>query len=412
MPIYLLPQVYITSSSMDSPDSLFGSKKSAWDRIFDPIRAGETPILPSVALHPARLPSRHTPFGASGEPKVRRQAMTAKEQSTFDEMFNLIFTAATESGKGKTGLGEPSDSKLTDLLGIGRNAPVAGKSSQGIVGLYDRLRGQSKRAAWTSEADEELDRKKEEMELCDTDQQLLEWAMQEVFGESKKFEAAAREAIAKSSADTSAADMPPLQPPTYPHLLAELMKTFRDKYRDPHLALSMFDHARHLSIPSYVFGCTTPAYNELIQTRWACFRDLRGVMEALEEMRVNGIQPDSRTRTIVEGLRREVGERNMWEEHGQENEKGALVLGRNDAVWDMLGRIEQLSVSAVSKSQKRRETRGRGSTKGRSAEGVKMKRWEGKQEWKQQVLRGRMEDDEYEFGKWEERDEERLRATA
>src|SRR6267154_1374361 len=53
----------------------------------------------------------------------------------------------------------------------------------------------------------------------------------------------------------------------------------------------------------------TPAYNELIETRWTYFRDLKGVHDALEEMRVNGVEPDGRTKKLVEKLRREVGAR-------------------------------------------------------------------------------------------------------
>ncbi|KAG1813778.1 hypothetical protein EV424DRAFT_1415537, partial [Suillus variegatus] len=112
------------------------------------------------------------------------------------------------------------------------------------------------------------------MELCDTDQQLLEWAMREVFGQSRQYEERARNAIAKSeeqhqhapgptptsNVSANANANPPPQPasmhPTYPYLIAHLMRSFRDKYHDPHLALSIFDYARHLSIPSYVFGCT------------------------------------------------------------------------------------------------------------------------------------------------------------
>ncbi|KAI0366042.1 hypothetical protein BV20DRAFT_1055922 [Pilatotrama ljubarskyi] len=86
------------------------------------------------------------------------------------------------------------------------------------------------------------------------------------------------------------------------------MLTFCYKHEDPHLAISMFDHARHLCIVSYRFnGYTIPAYHELTETRWRCFRDLRGVVEALEEMRVNGFELDSgRTRLLGKTTRREV----------------------------------------------------------------------------------------------------------
>ena len=278
-----------------------------------------------MSLSTARRPFR----GASQEPgvppgKTRRQAMTAREISAFDEMFNMIFNAVSERKKGNDfGSG---DYPLSEV-GIGS---VSQRNKMGD--LFGKLRRHSKRLKWTSESDEILDRKREEIDLCDTDQQLLEWAMREVFGESRRYEAAARKAISDAST-SGVGEMPILQPETYPHLVASLMRSFRDKYNDPHLALSIFDHARHLSIPSYVFGCTTPAYNELIETRWRCFRDLKGVYDALEEMTINGVDMDNRTRQIVEALRREVGGRNLWEE---ENDLGS------GEVWKMLSNIDSL----------------------------------------------------------------------
>ena len=79
------------------------------------------------------------------------------------------------------------------------------------------------------------------------------------------------------------------------------MRTFRDKYANPHLALALFAHARRLSVLSFVCGCTTPAYNELLETRWACFRDLKGVCDALEEMKTNGVETNGGTLCGVPG---------------------------------------------------------------------------------------------------------------
>jgi hypothetical protein len=187
---------------------------------------------------------------------------------------------------------------------------------------------------------------------------------------------------------------PELQHPTYPYLVAHLMRSFRDKYRDPHLALSIFDYTRHLSIPSYVFGCTTPAYNELIETRWSCFRDLRGVHDALEEMHVNGVEPDGRTKKLIEKLRREVGARTVWEEES--------AFGSGEVVG-MLSKIEQLTV------KESRRKRGKMSSKKGPAFDA----------WKGDVHKEDMEDG-YEFDQWgshksrpkrRERDSERTVAT-
>ena len=57
----------------------------------------------------------------------------------------------------------------------------------------------SKNTRWTTDLEIHLDRKREEMEHCETDQQLLDWAMREVFGESQRYEELARQAKSQPS---------------------------------------------------------------------------------------------------------------------------------------------------------------------------------------------------------------------
>lgn len=270
-------------------------------------------VFEGVEPSSSRLLSSSSPKNKDSYPN-RRFTMTAREVTAFDEMFNMIFNSIMETK-------DQGHRDQVTTAGVGKS------HSSGVDDLAKKLRQHSRNLKWTSEADQELDRKKEEMDLCDTDQQLLDWAMREVFGESQRYEEAVRKATSIPSTQ--------LQPPSYPYLIANLMRTFRDKYGDPYLALSIFDHARHLSIVSYVFGCTTPAYNELIETRWRCFRDVRGVCDALEEMKVNGIGMDTRTRALAEMVRKEVGERNVWEEESSLNSR---------EVWNIVGRIERLIV--------------------------------------------------------------------
>jgi len=245
--------------------------------------------------------------------------MTAREISAFDEMFNMIFDVVSEKNTGSS-----SGAIAESNIGVGRG---------GISDLFGKLRRHSKKLKWTMESDELLDRKKEAMDMCETDQQLLEWALQHVFGESERYEEAARRAISEAARSETPQELPMLQPPAYPHLVALLMRAFRDKYHDPHLALAIFNHARHLSIASFVFGCSTHAYNELIKTRWECFHDMKGVHDALEEMMVNGVDVDSQTRKLAETVRREVGQRHLWAEESE------LDSGE---VWNMLARIDEL----------------------------------------------------------------------
>ena len=253
-------------------------------------------------------PPRADLGGSSLEP--RRQTMTNRELSVFDEMFNMIFTAANERRLAEDGAASAFDvDTRSSLGGFLKNLPK-----------QHRVRQKGE--------DAELDKLKEQLALCSSDYAMLEWAEREVFGASIRAEEAAREAF-------SAGKPPPrhLQPPVYPHLLAALISAAREKYDDPHLALALFEHARNLSPLSYIFGCTTPAYNELLETRWSSFRDLRGVHAALEEMRANGVSPDSRTRALVDDVRREIGARTLWLE---ESEMGS------GEVWAILRDIERL----------------------------------------------------------------------
>ncbi|KAF8521437.1 hypothetical protein BU17DRAFT_88003 [Hysterangium stoloniferum] len=98
------------------------------------------------------------------------------------------------------------------------------------------------------------------------------------------------------------------------------MHKMRVSHRNPPTSLALFGHAKQRSIASYVFGRTTPAYNELLRARWEIEglgtaagdnEGLRGVESVLREMKVNGMGFDSSTRAFVEDVRREEGRTGM-----------------------------------------------------------------------------------------------------
>ncbi|KZT04601.1 uncharacterized protein LAESUDRAFT_703222 [Laetiporus sulphureus 93-53] len=354
----------VTQSTRDD-ESIFSPAASSWDHVFDSIK--DVPLL-----LPSSSRGRPPPQGASGR-EPHQQTMTAREISAFDEMFNMIFSAVAEQNMQTPG---KKPHTLSAAVGVGRTG------IRETTDIFGKLHSQSKTLRWPNEADEELDRKKEQMELCNSDQQLLDWAMREVFGESKRYEEEARRALEDPKSSGKPVQLQ-LQPPSYPYLIALLMKTFRERYADPHLALSIFDHARHLSIPSFVFGCTTPAYNELIETRWRCFRDLRGVCDALEEMWVNVVRLDNRTRALAEMIRQDVGERTMWQE---ENPL------RSGEVREMLAKIEDLSTRTRPYPGKKTEP---------LTPKLGKKRWRGSQEWKRNLQPGTSMRVPWEdFGEW------------
>ena len=192
---------------------------------------------------------------------------------------------------------------------------------------------------WTRPGDDVLDMMKEEIEHCSSDQELYAWTLERLLGEldgtlsqAPATNSAVQPTVDSSSSAVSATPEGTEQAPAalpafaYPQLLATVMRTFRIKYRDPHAALALFSHAQNASAVSYVTCCGTAAYNELIETKWDAFRDLQGVCDALEEMKLNKVRVDTRTTKLVESLRREVGQRNFWQDGFGESHTGVMGL--------------------------------------------------------------------------------------
>ncbi len=228
--------------------------------------------------------------------------MTAQEKKTFTDLFDEIFRVAEAVDASKP-LEEGQERKL--------DGTVPAFPSD----FYDRIRQTPRQPRYNDDLNEELDRKKEEMELCSTDQELLEWTLVDVFAESQKYEAEARE----MGMQTKTKRHVTLQPPWYPHVIALLMRTFRDKYRNPHTALAIFNYAKTASIASYAIGCSTEAYNELIQTHWSCFRDANAVLNVFKEMHVNGVVMNSKTGRLLDSVRRDISAEKLWSDEEVSN---------------------------------------------------------------------------------------------
>ncbi|KAH9917872.1 uncharacterized protein BXZ73DRAFT_53193, partial [Epithele typhae] len=335
-----------------SSKSIFSGDVSPWDHILPEMM--KTPLEAKGSITRSPRASAKTQEGP------RKVSLSQGEIATLRDIVDSLF----------------QQQGLQDQTKATTSTPVGGTKAPSHA-LYSRLRSARQRFANT--VDEDLDRKKEDMELCETDSQLFAWALRDVFGQDSPMTETLRQAVEQSMAMVGLPSH--LSPQSYPHLLARLMATFRGKYANPHLALALFEHARTLSLHSFVFGCTTPVYNELIETRWSAFRDLRGVLATLEQMRVNGIPTDSRTHVLVEGIRREVGERAPWMD-------GDLT----DAMA-VLAKIERLvHLDTRQKKQKGREGReerdqGKGAERGGSVRTARMRAAEAAaQPWKKHAL--------------------------
>ncbi|KAG8834246.1 hypothetical protein FRC17_009322 [Serendipita sp. 399] len=238
-------------------------------------------------------------------PVPRRQTLTAGESRVIDDMFSTIFNAAQQQEE-VPNVHEVEETRRSTIL------------SKWISTIPTRQQ-------WSRKGEETLDLKKEEIELCHSDHALFTWTVKELFDSPSLHPASYTTSQTDSSEDI--AENTKLPTYAYPHLLSKVMRVMRTRYENPHLALALFEHARHASTVSYVVCCGTAAYNELIEMKWASFRDLQGVCEAVEEMKLNQVRIDSRTTRLVDNIRREVGEQNFWQEEGfGESHSNVLAL--------------------------------------------------------------------------------------
>jgi hypothetical protein len=183
---------------------------------------------------------------------------------------------------------------------------------------------------------EELDELKEEASTIQTDLELLDWARKRVFVDSTRTDS--NELVFASSPIESNTTGALGFSKTYPRILAHIMRMARQAYNNPHLSLAFFDYARTSSPESYLAGCLSSAYNELIKTRWECFRDLDGVDQAIKEMDANAVSWDIKTQLVIGKVVEEVGREVL--------EKGPDAWG-GDRVYEILSRLETRVQKAI-----------------------------------------------------------------
>ncbi|KAI8139100.1 hypothetical protein BJV82DRAFT_672965 [Fennellomyces sp. T-0311] len=90
------------------------------------------------------------------------------------------------------------------------------------------------------------------------------------------------------------------QPTYYAALLKHAIEQASMSFRDPYLAISIFEHAKQYSVSSYVSGCTTDVYNAMLMMRWKLWRDIHGMLNLVDEMMANGVGYNGETRRIVQ----------------------------------------------------------------------------------------------------------------
>jgi hypothetical protein len=119
----------------------------------------------------------------------------------------------------------------------------------------------------------------------------------------------------------------------YSLILLKAMRLFRTMFNNPLAAHTLFLRAKTLSAESYVLGCTTQLYNELLVARWERFTDLYSISEILEEMTTNGLKGDGQTIQILKTIQEDVHE---WANQGNDAERVVWTAERG-----RIGKLEK-----------------------------------------------------------------------
>ncbi|WWC96083.1 hypothetical protein V866_002950 [Kwoniella sp. B9012] len=264
--------------------------------------------------------------------RLRRSAgSTPKEAETFNEILAGIFAdlnygSASSSSPGSSRLNSSNfglDEGYGTQRGIGLNDPYsATKSGLGGFGykfginksnsgtIKNRARNLRSHFIDLEKEDdkddkdlellEEFEMLKEEMEVISSDVELIEWSKNRVFKPLTNIDN-------DSNSKTGTTGLSVITySPTYPKILAHLLRTLRVNYNSPHLVLSLFNYAQNISLESYLSGCLTEVYNEVLLTRWESFRDLKGVELGIREMEIMGVNWDQITARLISKIVEEI----------------------------------------------------------------------------------------------------------
>ena len=112
-------------------------------------------------------------------------------------------------------------------------------------------------------------------------------------------------------------------------------------FRNPLAAHTLFLRAKMLSAESYVLGCTTQLYNELLLSRWESFTDLFSISEILDEMSTNGVKGDGQTVQILQRIQDDV---QAWATQGVESVRPVWIAEK-----ERMGKLERIQKEIMAK---------------------------------------------------------------
>lgn len=296
----------------------------------------------------------------SGSPRTN---MTEREKVIFDMIFDKLLQKSSYSTPAKK-LQHNRPSPMVSALFESAVGPQSGVDDEvsfgpersgddekkGMEALLSRgdfpasLRsaaagklGLSRKAVGLDVLDEEVEspERKEEyeklsgmLELCGNDLEVWEWLDEYIF---------------------TMPHSPNGLKGNYPKLLKEAIKTLRTEYNDFPACTAVFEKVKQLGPESYIIGCSVGVYNEMLEVKWRGYRDMSGVLDLLEEMRVNGVDGDEITAGIVADVLSDV---RVFESNGCL--PGTVMVWRTEGVLEGKERLREMMGVLVREGDERR----------------------------------------------------------
>ncbi|GAA5905505.1 hypothetical protein JCM5296_000377 [Sporobolomyces johnsonii] len=272
-------------------------------------RSTRSPFSPS--------PKSTSPFG----PRQRqKQYLTDSEAQAFADLLGEILPRSLSSQPGAVP-GAPGSERggIFDLFaqksdfaaqgeGVGKVQQALMRKMGGRMGLqFDGAKWERKaRGELTEQEVLELDRLREEALGLRDDREVVAWGLENVFGFDREYARSlfvdpADLIVVPPSSDPGV--VAPTRGPSsrmYPELLHLLFLILRDTHHAPATALWVFNLAASNPF-SYISGCTTPLYLEVLRTRWS-EGDVEAVLAGIDEMRGAGVPIDDKVRELVRAV--------------------------------------------------------------------------------------------------------------
>ncbi|PKC17595.1 hypothetical protein RhiirA5_492851 [Rhizophagus irregularis] len=170
---------------------------------------------------------------------------------------------------------------------------------------------------------------------CETKKQLQDFVTKHIFGiendDNNKKSSSSSDTFNSTNSKLVVDDFNRLFPFKYANLLKQSILACK-KFKDPYLALSIFEQVKRRGSLSYQLGCTTKVYNQILLIRWEFWKDLKGIENLLNEMIENKISFDKETSDIIVSIELEVISHNnlkRWDSFDKKSYNSIIKLFEN-----------------------------------------------------------------------------------